>query len=154
MKKVLFVCTGNICRSPMAEGAFNNLIKKTGQDKHYLGWSAGVFGLNDHPATSESVEAIGELGVDISKHKAQRVSHKILEDSALIIAMTNEHKEEILSRSPESAGKVFTLHEYSDGDRRKNVEDPYGLSFKTYKECAREIWEAVEKLVKKLDDTN
>ena len=152
MKKVLFVCTGNICRSPMAEGAFNSLIKKAGQDNLYKGWSAGVFASNENPATPESVQAIGELSVDISKHKAQRLSHKILEESALVIAMTNGHKEEILMRSPESQGKVFTLYEYVDGDQKRNVDDPYGMNLKTYRECAEEIWEATEKLVQKLED--
>ncbi|MFA6309660.1 MAG: low molecular weight protein arginine phosphatase [Clostridia bacterium] len=165
-KNILFVCTGNTCRSCMAEGFFNNSIKKDDFLKaNYISSSAGILAWEGEPANADSTEVMAsKYGIDISECKARRISNKIIEKSQLILTMTLEHKDFILSGYPNTASIIFTLKEYAnflDINRPAvfdsygfDVEDPYNLEHEIYVKCAEEISGLVDKVIKRLTDNS
>ena len=104
------VCTGNICRSPIAEGFLRQLLAERGIDDVTVE-SAGVSGLQGYPADAEAVRAAGEQGVDISRHKARKVRPPMLETADLVLAMTAQQKESAIRLVPSAADRTFTLKE-------------------------------------------
>lgn len=121
LKKVLFVCTGNICRSPMAEGLLRKLAGERGIRLEAL--SAGLAAFPGLPATPEAIEAAGEMGIDLSGHQSQPLGKGLILESDLILTMTAKHKETILRKMPDLAGKVRLFSEFA-GDGEVDVEDP------------------------------
>lgn len=136
MRRVLFVCTGNTCRSSMAEGIFKHLLALEGIDDVAVS-SAGVYALTGQPASPEAVEALAEWGIDISNHKARLLTPEMVREADLILTMTARHKMAVLEMVPEAAGKVFTLTEYVGfgGD----IPDPIGKPLFFYRQNAEEI---------------
>ncbi len=135
-KKVLFVCTGNTCRSPMAEG----LLKKLAVDHQ---WplevkSAGLAAFTAVPATPEAVEAGREKGIDLSNHQSQPLSKILVMESDLILTMTMKHKEMILKKMPDLAPKVSVLSEFA-GEAPLDVEDPVGHPLEEYRKVLMQI---------------
>ncbi|MCX7714342.1 MAG: low molecular weight protein arginine phosphatase [Clostridia bacterium] len=137
---ILFICTGNTCRSPMAEG----LMRKIAQDYRLdiSVESAGIFAQSGEPASRYAIEAMAEYGVDISAHKAKQVTEELLKKSDIVLTMTQSHKEMLFS----IAESVYTLNEYAnvDGD----IPDPYGGSLEEYKETAARIYDMLLKIAK------
>lgn len=150
MRKLLFVCTGNICRSPMAEGIFNDLVRKNQKETDYLATSAGIFARDGQGASQEAVEAVKDMGIDISRHSSQGVCEKLLEESDLVITMTNSHKDAIESKFFKYKDKVFAIYEYALDDE-KDVNDPYGQSIAIYQKCANEIYDLISLMLKRED---
>jgi protein-tyrosine phosphatase len=111
MTCILVVCTGNICRSPIAEGILRDeLRRRLGEDAPEV-ISAGVSGWEGSPATPEAVEAANERGTDISGHIARRLTRGHVERADLILTMAGEHRAEVLHVSPRFVAKTFTLKE-------------------------------------------
>ena len=110
MLKVLIVCTGNICRSPIAHGLLHDRARRVGED-----WlevrSAGTWGRSGSGATPEAVSAAAGLGVDIEAHRSSRFNDDMAKWADLIITMTTEQAAEVLQESPEARTKTFTLKE-------------------------------------------
>ena len=138
--KVLFVCTGNTCRSPMAEGIFNSLSE--GAE------SRGLFATGAR-VSENAIKAMEKLGIDISAHISTRLTFADLEESELVLTMTKAHKDAIVSIVPSMDEKVFTLGEYVGGD---DVSDPFGSDEAVYETCAKQLYEYIEKVVEKLND--
>ncbi len=162
MIHILFVCTGNTCRSSMAEGLFKDAIEK---DLQLAGRitisSAGIAALGGDPASEYSVKVLREnWGIDISSHRASSITVTELKKADLVLTMTRGHRDMILSAFPWAKDKVFTLREYVQTNPKDNsvkeydysldIMDPYGMPIQVYKKCAEEIKQAVEKLVVKL----
>ncbi len=135
-QKILFVCTGNICRSPMAEG----LLKKMALDHHWSleVQSAGLAAFNGVPATPEAVEACQEKGINISAHQSQPLSKTLVLESTLILTMTDRHKESILRKMPQLADKVCLLSDFA-GKGIEDVEDPMGQSIEVFRKILTQI---------------
>jgi protein-tyrosine phosphatase len=111
MTSILVVCTGNICRSPMAEGFLRDaLIRRFGERAPAVS-SAGTIGWTGSPASPESVVAAGERGSDIEAHQARELRPQMIEGADLILCMAGEHREAVGDEVPEAAARTFTLKE-------------------------------------------
>jgi protein-tyrosine phosphatase len=159
MAQVLLVCTGNICRSPMAEGMLRSALERRLGDGAPRVASAGVIARDGAPATPEAVEAAADLGVDISGHSARRLRPEHVRAAGLIVGMAAEHREEIVALVPQAEARTFTLKELvrrleaSDAmPRDTDVADPLGLSLEGYRAVAREIENLCERLASGLFD--
>ena len=134
---ILTVCTGNICRSPMAEGIIRNLL---GASRPVLISSAGTHALAGNPATEFAVIAAFERGVDISGHRARKLSHGLILDSDIILCMEPSHAEWVISVEPSSGNRVYNLADFSGNSRKlKTIADPYGCSLREYRSCMEDI---------------
>lgn len=140
MKKILFVCTGNTCRSPMAEGLFNRFAEKNNIDA--AATSAGIF-VTERRINKNSIDAMKDFGIDISSHIPMQLEDYTMSEADFIITMTSSHKSYLISNGFPSA-KIFTLAEFagSSGD----ISDPYGLDLDVYRKTAEEI----DKLIKQI----
>ena len=127
---VLFVCTGNTCRSPMAEIIANSFFKHAGIAARAS--SCGVFAVPHAPASKNAVAAVGDA---LLPHKSRGINFKIIEDAHLVICMTAGHKAAILAGFDNAGHKVFTFAELGFGD----VPDPFGGDAAMYAACAKSL---------------
>lgn len=134
---ILFVCTGNSCRSPMAEGLIKSKLPPKLKDK-VLVRSAGSMGLVGNPATNFAIAVVKEKGADISQHRSQALSEALVKDSDIIFAMAPEHKNFVEREYPEVRENVFLLRLFGRNQEEKfrdSIEDPIGGTLKVYQAC-------------------
>ena len=140
---ILFVCTGNTCRSPMAEGYFRYLVSESGRRDITVS-SAGIFAGDGEPASANSLRAMKKIGVDISRHRSKALSQEMLEQADIIIAMTQSHKHYIGQMCPAALKKTKLLGEYSSaGDE---IGDPFGGGSGVYSYCLNTMKPSLQKL--------
>jgi protein-tyrosine-phosphatase len=134
MSVVLFVCTGNLCRSPMAEGLLQHkLAQKDLAGRHEV-HSVGVWAIDGRPASPNAVAIMAERGIDIKDHTARTITSSDVAEADLILVMSREHAELIRNTWPQYGWQVYLLSEMTG--KRKDVEDPYGGSIEEYRACA------------------
>jgi len=147
MKTILFICTGNICRSPMAEALFRRAVAGRG-DFHTL--SAGLGAVDGQPPTAHSVTAMRELGVDISGQRSRALTADLVGQADYIFGMTHSHVDTIGLLYPASAEKTFLLREFDESLEpfEKDVSDPIGSPYEVYVNCRKQIEQGIESVLK------
>lgn len=142
MTGVLFVCTGNMCRSPLAEAKFKEMMQEYG----LTGWqvaSSGTWIPNKLRTDKRMAAWAREKGLDLSEHITQRISDQLLTEFGLVVVMTEGHKEALLSDYPEMDGNVVGLSELSGPFY--DVPDPVSLDDDEFDQVASEVVLLVEK---------
>lgn len=146
-KTVLFVCTGNSCRSVMAEYLLKDKFLGR-EDIEIVSAGTGVF--IQSAASSETVSVLAEEGIDATAHLAQPINTILLKKSDLIIVMTRNHRIQVLERVPEVENRIYLLKEFANStvnsEEGLDVLDPIGKPRNFYKDCLREIKEAIHKI--------
>lgn len=148
--KIMFICTGNICRSAMAHWL---LKKKLGERniKNVEVYSAGIYAVEGDTSTYEAIEVMEEYGVDLKKHRATKVQNSNIKDMDIILCMTLSHKRDLIYMYPELKEKIYTLKEYvKDEKNGVEIRDPWGYDIVTYRFCASEIDACLDKLIEML----
>ncbi|MEG0570672.1 MAG: low molecular weight protein arginine phosphatase [Oscillospiraceae bacterium] len=124
MTKIITICTGNTCRSPLAQGVIDSILKKHSRDDVVV-HSAGVCATNDRVISENSILALAEIGIDLSAQRSALITRDALLQADIIYAMTTEHKIFLTGILPEIAEKIFVL----------NIPDPFGKNLDAYREC-------------------
>jgi protein-tyrosine phosphatase len=162
LKNILFVCTGNTCRSSMAKGIMEAAIAGDFQlANQYSVDSAGLSAFPNEPASPYSISVLKEeWDIDISSHKSKLLNQNIISKADIILTMTRSHRDAIINYYPELISKVFTLKEYisdinpeiayEEYENTLDIVDPYGLPINMYRFCAKDIKMAVDRLILKL----
>ncbi len=153
MKTILFVCTGNVCRSPMAEGLFRQAVRGQG---NYLALSAGVGAVDGHAPSPHAVRALKELEVDISNQRSQMLTAELVEKADYIFGMTHGHVDAVTMLYPQAAEKVFLLREFDDTVDvfERDISDPIGGSYDVYLTCRDQIEQGIAAMLKFMEQTS
>lgn len=149
---IVIVCTGNTCRSPMAEALMRRLVAErlgcsTGEveARGVMIVSAGVSAAPGGCAAAEAIETMRQRGLDITCHETQPLTDKLVRHADLLLALTSGHRQQIVRRWPEAAPRTMTVR-VDQGD----IEDPIGGPPEVYQQCAAEIEEALRQRVQSL----
>ncbi|MBC8097559.1 MAG: ribose 5-phosphate isomerase B [Akkermansiaceae bacterium] len=150
MKTVLFVCTGNICRSPMAEGIFRQAVQGRG---NYRVVSAGLGAMDGQPPSTHAVRATRELGIDISNQRSRMLTPELVRQADYIFGMTHSHVDTVMMLYPQVAEKTFLLREFDEtlDTFEKDISDPIGGSYEVYANCRDQIEQGIFSILRFLD---
>src|ERR1043165_3007855 len=142
MKTILFVCTGNVCRSPMAEGIFRQAVKGQGD---YRVLSAGLGAVEGPPPSAYAVDAVRELGIDISSQRSRMLTPEMVQQADYIFGMTHSHVDTVTLLYPQAAEKTFLLREFDEtlDTFEKDISDPIGGSYEIYLNCRDQIEQGI-----------
>lgn len=152
-KSVLFVCTGNTCRSPMAEYLFRKAVENRSD---FEVTSAGVSAYEGGSMSSQTANVLKERGIEISGFASKPVSQKLVEDATHVFTMTESHLRALLSQFPEHEDKYYLACEFVDLPGQGigcDVPDPIGMGSAAYNEVAKTLDLAIPRLIEYIDQT-
>ena len=155
IKSMLFVCTGNSCRSIMAEGLMKKYLKALGKDQVEVA-SAGVGAVGGFSPTEETVEVMRKEGVDVSEYRSKKITKEMIKNASLILVMETSHKEIVTGLMPEATAKTHLLKEFLiEGEEKnypddRNIPDPIGKPMDYYKLSFEIIKNQIERIARLL----
>lgn len=150
MKKIMFVCTGNICRSPMAHYYMQKRVCDLNIQDNFMINSCGIYAYNGQAASKNSIDAMREYNVDLTKHRSTNIHDSDIENYDIILCLTDAHKNIVLSLFPKTVNKIYTLKEFANNSNDDvDIEDPWGLDLNVYLKCADEIVSCIDNILKK-----
>lgn len=157
MRNILFICTGNTCRSSMAEALFNTAVANDSTlTDQYRSISAGINTVDGQCASPFAVESLMyKWSISLHSHRSKYIDTDDILNSYLILTMTCGHRNAIIELFPQAADRVFTLKEYiadqpSSNNMCLDIIDPFGMPLDVYQTCAEEIKSCVDMLVERL----
>ncbi|MFH1939446.1 MAG: low molecular weight protein arginine phosphatase [bacterium] len=163
-KTILFICTGNTCRSAMAEAIFKKMLRERKEDNRRFNIiSAGISALPGMSPTPEAIKVMTEQGIDISRHVATQVEEDLVKKADLILVMSDTHKDYIKTKFTFAQDKIYLLKEFAQigefksiqkTDENYEVVDPLGRPIEFYRIVARQLKENLEKILDKILEEN
>ena len=142
MYDIIFVCTGNTCRSPMAEAIAKQMMP------NLCFASMGVAASNGSPASENAINVMKAWGLSLDSHKSRMIDHDLLADAKLVLTMTKSHL--FFVKSVCKKANVFTLADYVG--ESKDISDPFGGDMKIYQDCAGEIKSLISQVANIIQD--
>lgn len=140
---ILFVCTANTCRSPIAHGIFEKMLSK--KNLPYKTSSAGIFTHPNQEITKQAQKQLEKRGIDFNSRKSVQITKDLIQKYDLIFSMTNNQRRILVQNFPEAADKIHLLGDYTN--RGDDVIDPYGQSYHIYNKCASNIEDMLDILI-------
>jgi len=148
LKKLLFVCSGNTCRSPLAEGIAQKIFPEGLSEKVDIS-SVGSTAVDGLPASPLAIEVAGKHSIDLSRHKARFLSRGLVKGADLIIAMSSKHRDTVGVIEPSALDYTYLLTDFCD-DESEDIPDPIGLAVDEYEKTYRILENCIRGLAEKL----
>ena len=148
---VVFVCTANVCRSPMAEKLFEDALNKSNATNKIQVFSAGISAMDGDQASENSILACKEEGIDLTDHRSAALTRATIENACAIFCMTESHRAllNMYFEIPESTA-IFLMREFLE-DGSKELPDPFGQDIEVYRQCRDRMKEALPSLIEWVD---
>ncbi len=151
--RIVFVCSGNICRSPMAEVLGRHFLAEAGVEAEVC--SGGTLGISEYPAARYGIEVLEEIGHDLGDHRSQGISFGMLERTDVFVVMSPSHEEELCDRLGVDPARICRMWEFTDeSDRLDEIADPVGQDRDEFRRCRDDLIECLPNWVATLRTTD
>ncbi len=149
--KILFVCTGNSCRSPIAEALLKKIARDRGLDVETK--SCGTRALLGMAAAKEAIESLQREGINIFDHKSKQLNQELINWADIILVMEERHKQELLQHDINAEEKVFLLTEFA-GESPRDIIDPIAKPLEVYEELVMDLKFYLTKVIERIKNEN